>query len=214
VKAPLGPKRWQNRPVNVSPSLDGIRRVLARQASPLNPDVASDQTAAVAAILREAPAGTDLLFIRRAEHPADPWSGDMAWPGGHVDPGDGGPLATAVREAREELALDLERDGTFLGGLPVVRTHLRSGQGPLWVAPFVFELTAVSALVPNDEVQEAVWVPLPFLLEPSNRGSFIWTRGIPLTMACYRYEGRLIWGLTMKMLDNLLDFLSETGFPR
>jgi hypothetical protein len=192
VKAPLGPKRWQNRPVNVSPSLDGIRRVLARQASPLNPDVASDQTAAVAAILREAPAGTDLLFIRRAEHPADPWSGDMAWPGGHVDPGDGGPLATAVREAREELALDLERDGTFLGGLPVVRT----------------------ALVPNDEVQEAVWVPLPFLLEPSNRGSFIWTRGIPLTMACYRYEGRLIWGLTMKMLDNLLDLLSETGFPR
>jgi hypothetical protein len=33
-------------------------------------------------------------------------------------------------------------------------------------------------------------------------------------MACYRYEGRLIWGLTMKMLDNLLDLLSETGFPR
>ena len=169
----------------------------------------------MAAVLRDGPAGPALLFIRRAEHPSDPWSGDMAWPGGRVDPGDGGPLATAVREAREELALDLERDGEFLGALPVARTHLRSGQGPLWVAPFVFELTSAPRLVPNEEVQEAVWVPLAFLLDASNRGSFAWTgRGAPIEMPCCRYEGRLIWGLTLKMLDDLLGVLTAPERPR
>jgi 8-oxo-dGTP pyrophosphatase MutT (NUDIX family) len=197
--------------VGVNASLEGIRRVLTRHGSPVDPGVARDQTAAVAAVLREAPTGSDLLFIRRAEHPDDPWSGDMGWPGGRVDPGDGGPLATAVRETREELSLDLERDAALLGALPIVRTHLRLGQGPLWVAPFVFELKAVPRLVPNDEVQEAVWVPLSYLLEPSNRGTFVWTgRGAPLEMPCYRYKGRLIWGLTLRMLD---DFIGVLGTP-
>jgi 8-oxo-dGTP pyrophosphatase MutT (NUDIX family) len=65
--------------------------------------------------LRETPVGPDLLFIRRAEHPNDPWSEDTARVGGRVDPGDGSPLATAVRETREELTLGLEREGTLLG---------------------------------------------------------------------------------------------------
>jgi hypothetical protein len=54
-------------------------------------------------------------------------------------------------------------------------------------------------------------VPLPFLIEPSIPGSFVWTgRGTALTMACYRYDGRLIWGLTLKMLDDLFGLL---GMP-
>lgn len=208
VKVPTRSGRWHNSTMGASASLETIRRILARHGSPTDPGVARDQTAAVAAVLREASAGPDLLFIRRAEHPDDPWSGDMGWPGGRVDAGDGEPLTTAVRETREELCLDLDRDGALLGALPVVRTHLRLGQGPLWVAPFVFELTAAPTLVPNYEVQEAVWVPLPFLLEPSNRASFVWTgRGTPLRMPCYRYEGRLIWGLTLKILDDLLVLL-------
>ena len=195
--------------------MTAIRRVLARQSPAAEAGVIRNQTAAVAAVLRDGPAGPALLFIRRAEHPSDPWSGDMAWPGGRVDPVDGGPLATAVREAREELALDLERDGELLGALPVARTHLRSGQGPLWVAPFVFELTSAPRLVPNDEVQEAVWVPLGFLLDPANRGSFAWTgRGATIQMPCVRYEGRLIWGLTLKMLGDLLGLLASPERPR
>jgi hypothetical protein len=54
-------------------------------------------------------------------------------------------------------------------------------------------------------------VPLPFLIEPSIRGSFVWTgRRTPLPMACYRHDGRLIRGLTLKMLDDLLGLL---GMP-
>jgi len=193
-------------------TIAAIRAALARHATGPAPVPARDRAAAVAAVLRSAPSGPDVLFIRRAEHPEDPWSGDMGWPGGHVDPGDGDPLAAAVRETREEVALDLERDASFVGALPPVRTHLKRGEGPLWVSPFVFELAGAPALVPNHEVQEALWVPLPFLADPANRERFVWNgRGGPVELARVRYQGRVIWGLTLRMLDDLLDVLAEGG---
>ena len=63
--------------------------------------------AAVAAVLRERPGELELLFIRRAEHADDPWSGDLAFPGGRIDPEDAGPREAAIRETLEELQLDL-----------------------------------------------------------------------------------------------------------
>jgi 8-oxo-dGTP pyrophosphatase MutT (NUDIX family) len=189
-----------------------VKRALARLQSQSARFVPRGRRAAVAAVLREREAALELLFIHRAEHPRDPWSGQMAWPGGRVDDEDPGPLAAALRETREELALDLERDAGFLGALSEVRTHLRRGPGPLSVVPFVFELKGEPALVPNQEVQEALWVPLSFLLERGNRGRMIWTGGgVPLVMPCYRFEGRVIWGLTLHMLDELLELLAEAG---
>jgi 8-oxo-dGTP pyrophosphatase MutT (NUDIX family) len=184
--------------------LDRLRRAFAvAPAAPV--DAADLPAAAVAAVLRECATGLELLFIRRAERLHDPWSGHMAWPGGHIDAGDAGPLAAAIREAREELRLDLERDGELLGALPVVRTHLRKGPGPRHVAAFVFALHRDNPLEPNHEVQEAVWVPLEFLSDRRNRGCFVWMgRAVPLALPCYHYQGRLIWGLTLHMLDHLL----------
>ncbi len=194
------------------PTLDRIRQALSREAGRRTP-AHDDPTAAVAAVLRDGSGGLDLLFIQRAENPRDPWSGHMAWPGGHVDDVDDDPLAAAVRETREELQLDLERDGELLGSLPVVRTHLRRGPGPRHVAPFVFALQRESALVPNAEVQEAVWVPLRFFGDRRNRGRFIWTgRGVPLALPCYRFGDRLIWGLTLYMLDHLLKRVGAGAF--
>ena len=172
------------------------------------------QTAAVAVVLREAGGAVELLFIVRAEHPRDPWSGHVAFPGGRVDAADADALATAVRETREELALDLEHNARILAGLPAVRTHLRRGPGPIWVAPFAFELVAEPALVPNDEVQEALWVPLEFLADPGNRDRFVWRRfGVPFPMPCLRWDGRLVWGLTLRILDDLLALLGSPMSP-
>ena len=185
-------------------TFDDVRRALAGNALPERRDVAAREQAAVAAVLRERTDGLELLFILRAEHPRDPWSGHMGWPGGRLHSDDPSPLAAAVRETREELALDLDHEAELLGALPEVRTHLRRPGVPHWVAPFVFALAGDPALVPNHEVRETHWVPLAFLLSGANRGRFVYTgRGIPLLLPCYRFEGRLIWGLTLRMLDDL-----------
>jgi 8-oxo-dGTP pyrophosphatase MutT (NUDIX family) len=171
----------------------------------VDPGVPAIRKAAVAAILRDARPGAELLFIHRAEDPRDPWSGHMAFPGGHIDPSDGGPLGAALRETREELGLDLEGAGILLGRLSEVRTHLRAGRVPHSVTPFVFELRGEVGFTLSAEVQDVLWVPLAFLAEGRNRRTFAWVRrGVPVPMPCYRWAGRTIWGLTLRIVDELL----------
>jgi 8-oxo-dGTP pyrophosphatase MutT (NUDIX family) len=197
--------------MNGAPTPDDVRRALAGGALPSRRDVAVREQAAVAAVLRQGAGGLDLLFILRAEHPRDPWSGQIGWPGGRLDETDPSPLAAAVRETREELGLDLDREAELLGALPEVRTHLRRPGVPHWVAPFVFAVRADPAFTLSHEIQEALWAPLAFLLDRGNRGHFLWTGGgLPLPMTCYRFEGRIIWGLTLRMIDDLLAALHRT----
>ena len=62
--------------------------------------------AAVAIILRDNDQGTEVLLMQRAKHERDPWSGQMSFPGGKIDPEDVNSKATAVREAHEEVGAE------------------------------------------------------------------------------------------------------------
>ncbi len=189
-------------------TLAHIERSLAGSRPRTVTDIAA--RAAVAAVVRERSGAAELLFIHRAEHPEDPWSGHMAFPGGRVDPADATPLDAAMRETLEEVALDLTRDGRRIGRLSDVRAVARGRRLPLVIEPFVFELAGDPPLVGNDEVQEIVWVPLGFLADRTNRQRMVWRgRGVPVPLPCYRFEGRLIWGLTLQMVDDLLACLSR-----
>ena len=180
----------------------GLHRLTARAEE----DVPDARKAAVAVVLRDGDLGVELLFIRRAEHPRDPWSGQMGLPGGRVDPDDASPLATALRETREEIGLDLASLGRPLGRLSEVRTHLPLGSVPHSVVPFAFAVDGDPHLSRNEEVQEALWVPLSFLLDRGNRSAFTWVRkGLPLPMPCYTFQGRVIWGLTLTIVDELIE---------
>jgi 8-oxo-dGTP pyrophosphatase MutT (NUDIX family) len=166
--------------------------------------------AAVAAVLRPGENGPELLFIHRAEHPDDPWSGHMAFPGGRVDPGDVDPLAAALRETREEVGLDLETVGEEIGRLSDMTAIGRGRLVGMVITPFVFALESSPGLVPNHEVAAVVWVPVGFIADHSNRETMPYRRaGLSLELPCYHYRDHLIWGLTLGMVDELLSLVSR-----
>jgi 8-oxo-dGTP pyrophosphatase MutT (NUDIX family) len=172
-------------------------------------DVRAPGRAAVAIVVRDASDGPQVLLIRRAEHPGDAWSGHMAFPGGREDPGDESVLATAIRETFEELALDLRHAGRLLGQLAPLPAVARGRPVGMTIVPFVFELTADAELSYSDEVAEAVWVPLDPLLHGRLRTTFEVDRGGGelVRLPAHDVDGRIVWGLTYRMLDSLFDLL-------
>jgi 8-oxo-dGTP pyrophosphatase MutT (NUDIX family) len=165
--------------------------------------------AAVAIIVRDSTHGPEILLIRRAERASDPWSGHMAFPGGREEPHDPDLLSTAVRETHEEVAIDLTEAGRLLGPLTVLPAVARGKSVGMTIAPFVFELTRDVELSYNvGEVSEALWVPV----EPMMRGTLHTTipyelAGQRLTLPAHDVQGRIVWGLTYRMLDNLFALL-------
>jgi len=167
----------------------------------------------VAAIVRDGRGGAELLLIRRSEREGDPWSGHIAFPGGRVESGEE-PDEAVVRETQEEIGLDLRRAARLLGGLADVMAKAHGKPLPLIVRPFVFALPVFgpgdeeeAPFSPNSEVQEVMWVPLSFLQDRGNRGTLIWRiAGVPIELPCYRFGGgdQVLWGLTLKMVDELL----------
>ncbi len=169
--------------------------------------------AAVALILREgAEAGPELLFIRRAEHEKDPWSGHMGFPGGRSEPHDADSAATAVRETREETGLDLAGEGERLGALDEVTALARGRPVDLVIAPFVFRLHRRLEGAPSHEVVSLHWLPLERLMAPGTRSTLQYQyEETVLELPCLRIDGLVIWGLTHRMFESLRWILSEAG---
>ncbi|MCB9639374.1 MAG: CoA pyrophosphatase [Myxococcales bacterium] len=145
----------------------------------------------------------ELLCIQRATRAGDPWSGHMGLPGGRRDPQDPSSLDAAIRESYEELGLSLQHEQV----LAPIPPHFAWGnlrKKPLWVHPFLFGLTEKPTLTPNDEVAHALWVPLAHLLDPKQRSWMLYPwRKIALPFPCVRYQGYVIWGLTLRILQTL-----------
>lgn len=185
--------------------MDTVRRRLrARRAHRVgDPRVAR---AAVAMVLAEGGNDAELLLIHRATRDADPWSGHMAFPGGRRDPGDADIVATAVRETREEVGLDLTNGGEVLGRLDELRAVARHRPLDLVITPIVFRLPAKAGLrLDPREVASAIWVPLRFFCEPEATGIYRRTLdGVESEYPCYEYEGYQIWGLTYRILEGFL----------
>ena len=169
--------------------------------------------AAVAVIVREAvgrtDAGTEILFIKRAEKPGDPWSGHMAFPGGHKEDYDADLKEAAIRETSEEIGLDLI-GADYLGPLDQQRAMPRGRPLNMLIAPHVFSLSGDPAFAPNYEVDEVVWTGLAPLM---NNDRHDWeTRpmaGRPTIFNGYRLErGHFVWGLTYRMLKTFFTTLN------
>jgi 8-oxo-dGTP pyrophosphatase MutT (NUDIX family) len=165
--------------------------------------------AAVAAIVREGRAGTEVLLIKRASRPGDIWSGHMAFPGGHRDAVDVDLAATAIRETHEEIGLDLGRHGRLLGCIEPLDVHPIGARDRMLVAPYVFALEGQPpALRPNHEVAAIHWGSLPAMFE----GRSATRRAMPVSGGMhpfpgYRVDDEIVWGLTYQMLHRLFAVL-------
>ncbi len=162
--------------------------------------------AAVALVLVDDPSGLEILLIRRAERANDPWSGQIALPGGRYDPSDADLLTTAVRETREETGVDLS-SAERLGALDDL--HPRTATlPPVVVRPFVFAVAHRAALVPSAEVQRAFWLPLVRLFEPGVRRDITLTlRGERRSFPAYLVDDEVIWGMTERILTPFLHLI-------
>jgi len=175
---------------------DALRRVLDQAiVTPIE-----GSTASVAAVFRSGDHGTELLFIQRATKATDPWSGHMAFPGGRTDPGDGDAHATAERETREEVDLDLT-DAARLGSL----SNLIPGRHLQAVHAQAYWLEGPRPLLtPNYEVAATVWVPLADLADRTRYIDYYYPLsdstwpGIQLDI-----ESQVVWGLTLRFLADL-----------
>jgi 8-oxo-dGTP pyrophosphatase MutT (NUDIX family) len=185
--------------------MDSVRRAFGFRKTDVFHPAPAGRHAVVAAILRDSPAGVEVLLIRRAEHELDPWSGHMALPGGHGDPSDDSLVATAVREVSEEVGLGLLEHAELLGRLP----ERVAFPANFTIFPLVFALEAGHEPVANPaEVQEAVWARVEHLFSPAARSSHdVERQGQRHRLPAFDVEGRIVWGLTYRILEELLGLL-------
>ncbi len=160
------------------------------------------------AVLRDGPEGIESLLIQRSVREGDPASGQVGLPGGRKDPGDVTLLGTALREAAEEVGLapgDLAAPPRSLG------VFAASAFG-LDVAVFVAELGPGSPhlrAADPEEVESIFWLPSARLRAPEPVVRT--TRLGPLTVAAVRHEGHVVWGFTLRVLQELRGHLEGSA---
>jgi 8-oxo-dGTP pyrophosphatase MutT (NUDIX family) len=160
--------------------------------------------AAVLVLLEPGEEGFDVVLTQRTEH-LPTHAGQVAFPGGRFDPElDESLLATALREAEEEIGLR-PGDVEVLGALPPVAT--RSSRFEIW--PFVARLPARYEFTPHaGEVGEVFRMPLRAYTDPGLRVAHPWSvEGQRVDVPGILFDGRLVWGATLRILD----LLAESG---
>jgi 8-oxo-dGTP pyrophosphatase MutT (NUDIX family) len=170
-----------------------------------------DVQAAVALLLRPADDKLEFLAIKRAEDERDPWSGHIALPGGRRDLEDESLWATAVRETREEVGVDLAGSGRLLGQLDDVWPRTRRIPA-IAITPFVVGVDAGTQARTNSEVEYAVWVPLEIVTDERLRGTLTLDAVPDREFPTIEYGGHVIWGLTLGILRQFEEILNRVGY--
>jgi 8-oxo-dGTP pyrophosphatase MutT (NUDIX family) len=189
----------------LSDPIEALRRALALRA-PRTLE-GPETRAAVALVLRGDSASASLLLVRRAERDGDPWSGHVAFPGGHLEPYDATPRDAAERETLEELGLDLT-GARFLGSLDDVHGRISA----ITVSPFAYVIEGEPPLRIAPELAAAFWLPLASLGDPARRITLHVAHDTGgASYPAIRLDGdggAPLWGLSLRIVEQLLDLAS------
>jgi 8-oxo-dGTP pyrophosphatase MutT (NUDIX family) len=192
----------------IEPLRDELRRVLLTVESAMALDVLGRTDAAVLVALYLRDGELHGVFTKRRDdlrrHP-----GEISFPGGRYDEGERDLIATALREAEEEIGLPADAV-EIVGALQPTPT-IATGYA---VYPFVGLIEAGRTWTPSArEVAEVLELPLDTLLAGYGRRRLV-RRGIPIRTDTYLVGDHLIWGATARILADLFDRIEPLAKPR
>jgi len=189
-----------------------VADVLSAHTPSVQPIKDRAEHAAVAILLRCGQAGgIETLFIKRVEHPGDPWSGHMAFPGGRMSRADKDIESAAARETGEEVGIELNPE-LMLGRLDDIDGGARHAF-TLWVTPFVYRCPEPADITLSREVADIVWVPLGYLGDTRNVVPYrSQIAPADYLFPSFKYGQYTIWGLTYRILTSFFS-LFEIHLP-
>lgn len=187
------------------PEIAQLTERIARHM-PEEKDAAGIRRAAVALMLRlgKKTGEPEIFFIQRAHYETDPWSGQVAFPGGREEPADKSLMDTAIRETREETGIDIGRDGVVVGQLDDLCPQT-ARLPSIVVRPFVALIGHHSDPVLSHEVADSFWVPLAMLRDDTGwRDTIIAAGGLEFTRRAFHHGDFVVWGMTERILSHFL----------
>ncbi|CAO3641171.1 unnamed protein product [Cunninghamella blakesleeana] len=183
--------------------------------------------------MNDIPGEVELLYIQRTKREGDVWSGHTALPGGKCE-GNETDLDTAMREVKEEIGLELNSpDFIYLGKLDDKKIKSVTNEFMMILSPFVFlqvaPITPKLTLQPT-EIYATHWVSLNYLFytpsvnfDPFNKlviktddfnYNDVENMVVPaLVLPTNEIEPVILWGLTLRISQQLLDFAYRNDYP-
>jgi 8-oxo-dGTP diphosphatase len=161
-----------------------------------------DADAAVALLLKPMNDDFDILVVKRVNSPRDPWSGQMALPGGKRESKDVDLRHTVIRETLEETGINLEDRCRFLGTL---KTQCSNHKPEMNIIPFVILLEHDPTIRLNEkELEKFTWIPLKELAKHRETARFSFGES-----PAYVIDDYVIWGLTYRIIEELLRIIGQ-----
>lgn len=174
--------------------------------------------ASVSLILTQEDEQFKVLFIKRVTHPLDPWSGHMAFPGGHLDLGSEDSVQAAIRETSEEVGLKLSEDGHYLGRLNDFQVHFKGLPQNFIIYPHVFYLSpeASSKIQPDEsEVAGWFWIGIDYFNQNQNMKPYHYQMGQQIVeLPSFEYQDEFIWGITYMIMMEFFQKLDGLKLPQ
>jgi len=165
--------------------------------------------AAIAIILRDGAQGTEFLLMQRAKHEKDPWSGQMAFPGGKIEASDSSRKATAIRETEEEVGICL-RERDYVGQLDDLYGIKENNKYNVVVSCYVFKADRELTPIGNYEVEDLVWLPMSYLQNPLNDYEYYHPNDARMRMPAILIDEnkeQVLWGLSLRMLAMMYEII-------
>lgn len=179
-----------------------MRNVLG---TPIDASLPLDKNAKPAAVLVIIYGFEPSVIMTERPKTMDHHPGEISFPGGRWQDNDSDLLSTALREAQEEIGLEISRK-QVIGQLKPVKT-LNSG---FTISPFITVRESLPEIIPNSEIESILKIPLLPLLKTLGDDTDPAHHSIQ-EMFTFRFENHLIWGASARMLHQIYLMMLSTG---